>query len=132
MKVGLHAPKTDDKKRADLVFLIGNVSLQRIVIVELKASNIDLEAEHLTQLEYYMTATEEWLESKGKNGFNVFGHLIGTKAGAKSRKAGAVSLRGRIKKAGPESSWKVRDFLDVLEETKATHSEFLEQHGDGS
>ena len=127
LKIGQHAPAKGDNKRADLVFLIGNVSLQRIVIVELKASNIELDAEHLNQLEYYMQRTEEWLEAKGKTGFQIVGHLIGTKASPRSKKAGAVTLRGRIKKAGPDAAWKVRDYLEVLEDTKAVHSDFLTQ-----
>ncbi len=126
--IGTYAKKDGNKKEPDLVFLIGNLSLQRIVIVELKASNIELEAEHLNQLEYYMQMTEEWLEQKGYTGFQIYGHLIGTKAKPQSRKEGVVTLRRRIKEAGPDASWSVRDFLEVLRESKGAHAELLEIH----
>ncbi len=64
LKIGAFAP-TGDKKEPDLVFLLGNEALRKIVIVELKASNIDLEVEHLNQLEYYMQRATEWLGPAG-------------------------------------------------------------------
>ena len=98
------------------------------VIVELKASNIDLEAKHLSQLEYYLQRAEEWLQEQNLHGFQVHGHLIGTKASPKSRAEGAVILRRRIKESGPETPWRVRDYLDVLRDTQAAHEELLEIH----
>ena len=127
LAIGPYAAE-NDRKEPDLVFLIGNTSLQRIVIVELKASNIELDAEHLGQLEYYMQRAEEWLDERNQKGFQVHGHLIGTKPSAKSKAEGAVILRSRIKKAGPDTPWRVRDYLDVLGETQAAHEELLEIH----
>jgi len=124
--IGEYASDGRDGKEPDLVFLIGNTSLRRLVIVELKASNIELEAEHLGQLEYYLQRAEEWLEEQNLLGFQVHGHLIGTKASPKSRAQGAVILRRRIKESGPETPWRVRDYLEVLRDTQAAHEELLE------
>jgi hypothetical protein len=118
----------DDSKEPDLVFLIGNTSLHRLVIVELKASNIDLDAKHLGQLEYYMQRAEEWLAEQNMAGFQVQGHLIGSKASPKAKAEGAVILRRRIKEAGPETPWRVRDYLDVFRDTQAAHEDLLKIH----
>jgi hypothetical protein len=126
--IGEYASDDHDGKEPDLVFLIGNTSLHRLVIVELKASNIELEAKHLSQLEYYLQRAEEWLAEQDLHGFQVHGHLIGTKASPKSRAEGAVILRRRIKESGPETPWRVRDYLQVLRDTQAAHEELLEIH----
>jgi hypothetical protein len=126
--IGQYASDDRDGKEPDLVFLIGNTSLCRLVIVELKASNIELDAEHLGQLEYYLQRAEEWLEEQNLHGFQVHGHLIGTKASPKSRAQGAVILRRRVKESGPETPWRVRDYMDVLRDTQAAHEELLEIH----
>lgn len=128
LEIGEYAPEEGDAREPDLVFLIGNTSLQRIVIVELKASNIALEVDHLNQLEYYMQRTTEWLADRNMPGFQVHGHLIGTKASPQSRARGAVVLRGRIKGAGPDTAWRVRDYIEVLGDTQAAHEEFLAIH----
>lgn len=75
-----------------------------------------------------MQRAEEWLENQGKGGFQVFGQLIGTKPSPKSNAQGAVVLRRRVKEAGPQTSWKVRDYLDVFIDTQAAHEELLEIH----
>ncbi|MDG3006622.1 ATP-binding protein [Paludisphaera mucosa] len=124
LKIGSYADP-EDKKEPDLVFLLGNESLHKIVIVELKASNVPLEADHLVQLEYYMTRTQEWLDEHNRAAYTVFGHLIGTKPTPNSRAYGAVGLRGRISNAGPDTRWKVRDFLDVLNDTQSAHQDML-------
>jgi hypothetical protein len=127
--IGSYASVGKDPKEPDLVFLIGNTGLHRLVIVELKASNIPLEAEHLDQLLLYMQRAQEWLEEeKGVKGFQITGHLIGTMPHSNSRAAGALALRYRIREAGPSARWSVRDFLSVLNDTQAAHSEVLEIH----
>lgn len=112
--IGNFAP-VGDKKEPDLVFLLGNDAMRKIVIVELKASNVELDAGHLNQLEYYMHRAAEWLEGQNKPGFVIHGHLIGTRAAADSKSPEVVTLRGRIKHAGPETPWRVRDYLEVLQ-----------------
>ncbi|MCC6124355.1 MAG: ATP-binding protein [Pirellulales bacterium] len=124
--IGQYASSSNNGKEPDLVFLIGNTSLCRLVIVELKASNIELESDHLGQLEYYMQRAEEWLEEQNCHGFQVHGHLIGTKASPKSRAQGTVILRRRIKESGPDTPWRVRDYMDVLRDTQAAHEELLD------
>lgn len=122
--IGPFAP-VGDKKEPDLVFLLGNDVLRKIVIVELKASNIELEIEHLNQLEYYMQRAAEWLEEQKLFGFSIHGHLIGTKASPTARGQGVVTLRRRINEAGPDTQWKVRDFLEVLKDAEAAHQDLL-------
>jgi len=127
LKIGEFAPEgaEGDEKRPDLVFFVGNESLGRLVIVELKAPNVQLEIEHLTQLELYMTMAEDWLNEQ-ESDVRVHGHLVGSKVSRPSRAEGVVALRGRINKAGPETAWRVRDFMAVLKDTEAAHRELLE------
>ena len=125
LKIGPFSPP-GDRREPDLVFLLGNITLRKIVIVELKASNLDLEAEHLDQLEYYMERATEWLEAHNHKGFMVHGHLIGKIASPTSRSMGVVTLRRRIKHAGPDTPWRVRDFLEVLSDSQAAHQELLD------
>jgi hypothetical protein len=95
------------------------------VIVELKASNIELESKHLEQLEYYMQRATDWLEEQKLLGFTVHGHLVGTKASPTARSQGVVVLRRRVKEAGPDTPWKVRDFLEVVNDAEAAHQDLL-------
>jgi len=129
LQIGKHAPqdvRDDEDKRPDLVFLLGNLSLGRLVIVELKSANKPLDVRHLEQLEYYMERAEQWLQEQGRGGIKVFGHLIGTKASPQCRAQGRVVLRRHVKEAGPQTKWSVRDYLEVLEETAAAHHELLQ------
>lgn len=130
LKVGAYTRQgaEAEEERPDLVFLIGSLSLNRLVIVELKAANLPLEEKHLTQLEYYMQRAEEWLREHGQGNTRIHGHLIGSKASPKSKARGVVVLRRRIREAGPESPWAARDFMDVLRDTEAAHCELLEVH----
>ncbi len=130
LQIGAYAPgdAEQDPERPDLVFLIGNLNLGRLVVVELKAPNVPLDATHLMQLEAYMQKTEEWLEEHGHSSMRIHGHLVGSRAPVASKAKAVLALRGRIKKAGPDSPWKVRDFIQVLQETEAAHQELLEVH----
>ena len=108
-----------------MVFLLGNVSLQRLVVVELKSANLPLEVDHLNQLKYYTNRAETWLDRKGKR-LKVEGHLIGSLPEPESTAEGAVVLVGEIDKAGPDAPWKIRDYLQVLEDAQAAHQELLD------
>ena len=91
LEIGNHVPSSYDpknseeaeplkkNKRPDLVFLISNKSLKRVVIVELKAPNTPLHNGHLDQLKGYIGRTEKWLREQGgdKSGYKVEGYLIG-------------------------------------------------------
>ncbi len=125
--VGEHAPKDSarDGRRPDLVFLLGNSGLGRLIIVELKSANTPLNNDHLSQLEYYMEQAEAWLKDHEHADMRIEGHLLGSMPATDSKAEGAVVLRGRIRKAGPEAKWRVRDYLQVLEGTESAHKELL-------
>lgn len=127
LEVANYAPPNAENldERPDLVYLIGNASLARLVVVELKAANVMLEAKHLEQLEYYMERAESWLKDQGKT-LRIHGHLIGSHAPDNARGRGVVVLRRSIKKAGPDTPWRVRDYMEVLEDAEAAHLELLE------
>lgn len=127
LKIGEYAPAdvVAEKKRPDLVFLVGNAALGQVVIVELKSANTKLVIEHLNQLEYYMGVAETWLHEHSHTHMRVHGHLIGSVADSKANGVGEVTLRNRIKNAGVNSMWRVRDYTSVLSETKAAHDEVV-------
>ncbi|MBX3738973.1 MAG: ATP-binding protein [Candidatus Didemnitutus sp.] len=127
---GYSPEKAEEKKawgknrRPDLVFLLGNEGLRRIVIVELKAPNTPLHLEHLTQLKGYIARAEAWLAQQGgkADGVVVEGFLIGTKAKPNSNAEGAVLLKDEITK-NPKAQWRVFDIGEILERTKDAHKE---------
>lgn len=115
----------ETNKRPDLVFLLANVGLKRIVIVELKAPNTPLHKEHLDQLEDYMRKTEEWLKHKHQNNFDVEGILIGSyQPGNSSDKVKRLDFH--IEQYMRGAKWKVFDILEVLDRTKLAHKELLD------
>lgn len=111
-------------KRPDLVFLLGNKGLRRIVIIELKAPNTPLHFDHLTQLKGYISRAEDWLKEQGEDpaSIAVEGLLIGTKAKPTSTAEKARLLRDEIRK-NPRAQWKVCDVGEILERTKQAHLE---------
>ncbi|MEL7484294.1 MAG: hypothetical protein AAFN41_08055, partial [Planctomycetota bacterium] len=131
LKIGSHAaPEINEKVRPDLVFLLGAVKLGRLVIVELKSANKALDSTCLDQLEGYMEDAESWLGEHGRSDMRVEGHLVGSKADPKSNAKHVLTLRRRIRKAGADTQWKVRDYLDVLRDTEAAHQELLDARVD--
>jgi hypothetical protein len=77
-----------------------------------------------------MRTAKQWLREHGHPGMRIEGHLIGSMPDTKSRAQGANALRGDIEEAGPNTSWRVRDFAEVLFETDAAHKEILGIHRD--
>lgn len=124
LNVAEHGDETDST-RPDLVFLVGNTALGRLVIIELKSANKYLDSSHLEQLEIYMQKSENWLKEHKLN-VKVEGHLIGSLAPSTSRADKVLALRRRIEKAGPTEPWRVRDYIDVLTDTEAAHKELLD------
>lgn len=61
--------------RPDLVFLLGNEPLNRLVIVELKAPNTPLYGGHYRQLQKYVRDAEKWLKTHGRDNVDVQGIL---------------------------------------------------------
>ncbi len=127
LEIGEYAPEgaERDEKRPDLVFLLGNTGLGRLVIVELKSANTSLLNSHLQQLEFYMEQAEAWLKNQKRANMRVEGQLVGSMPKSDSRAEGAVVLRRRDREAGPESMWRVRDYLQVLQDTESAHNELL-------
>ena len=115
--------------RPDLVFLLGNSGLKRVVIIELKAPNTPLLDRHLVQLEDYMADTQRFLKSLKRDDVSVEGCLIGSLD--LSLPAREVErLERRIDERGSSAKWVVFDVLDLLERTCNAHQEILEIHQD--
>lgn len=131
LKIGSYAPKGSekDKDRPDLVFLLGAAAgVGRLVVVELKAANVTLESAHLDQLLAYMSRARKWLKinASGQE-FAVRGHLIGM-LDDDSTAQGVLALLERMQGTGPETPWRVRSFIEVLNETQQTHAGILAAH----
>lgn len=115
-------------KRPDLVFLLNNSALGRLVIVELKAPNTPLHNEHLLQLEDYMRDVREWLQENMKGRaeqLKVEGYLIGERAKPQSRQNEVKRLRDRERKRGPETDWYVFGLHELLTRAEDAHRELL-------
>ena len=112
--------------RPDLAFLLCNQSLNRIIIVELKAPNTPLHIDHLLQLKGYMARTEKFLKVHLPGlAFKVDGQLIGS-IDDKSSAEKVFLLQNEIEKSmGPNSEWRVCDILEVLTRTRNAHREIL-------
>ncbi len=140
--VGQHIPADYDKTidsevkalksnlRPDLTFLLSNYTLQRVVIVELKAPNTPLHLDHLVQLERYMRRTGEYLAAKYKDRvLKVEGHLIGSRASGDQSKAEKVeALRYREENRSMGDSWRVFDINELLGRADDAHRELLEAY----
>ena len=118
---------TGEDRRPDLVFLLGNENLRRLVIVELKAANTPLLHKHLLQLKDYMRDAEQFLKSKDFGGMTVEGCLIGT-LDLERNMIEVKRLRGEMADRGPQTKWGVFDWVHLLNRTEAAHKEFLEVH----
>jgi hypothetical protein len=108
------------------VFLLGNRSLGRIVIVELKAPNTPLHNDHLTQLKGYMDRAEKWLKDHAPDReIRVEGILVGSHADSDCKAAKVSALRYEISK-NPRADWKVYDIGEILDQTRAAHRELTD------
>jgi hypothetical protein len=137
LEIGSHTPKDYDKstesetkpggknKRPDLVFLLSNDSLNRVIIVELKAPNTPLHGEHLRQLQGYIRRTRKWLKDHGKGHYFVQGFLIGSRADIESRAEEVEWLADQIEQTQNEADWRVYDILEILDRTMKAHDELL-------
>ncbi len=114
-------------KRPDLVFLLSNEGLQRIVVIELKAPNTPLHNEHLTQLKGYVRRTKKFLREQGgdKARYRVEGYLIGSKADPDSKSEEVEQLRYEIEQRPLNSEWMVYDIGEVLDRSKLAHQELI-------
>ena len=114
--------------RPDLVFLLGNQGLSRLVIVELKAPNTPLQNQHLSQLQDYMRIAEAYFESDRYVGSppSVEGYLIGSFADDSSTAREVERLKYNIAKRDIGADWVVFDLQHLLDRTLLAHKEFLE------
>ncbi len=121
------AKKNEDHTRPDLVFMLADQATpDRITIVELKSPGIELNNNHLTQLEEYMFKTEEYLASKlGKN-IDVQGYLIGTKPKADSTATAKRHLLSKIAAITPNTKYKIIDILELISTAKQIHQQGIE------
>lgn len=114
----------ETNKRPDLVFLLANKGLKRLVIVELKAPNTMLHIDHLDQLKDYMRKAKEWLDLKGYTGYEVSGYLIG------SLKPTTASDKVKKLKYAMDTEiapkWQVFDIMHLLDRTQEAHQELWE------
>lgn len=139
LEIGAHVPDDYDKtakdeaepyrknKRPDLVFLLGNKALQKLVVIELKSPNTPLLLSHLVQLKRYIADVEKWLKSKmnGTLTFRVSGMLIGTRDPGDSKAEGVCDLRNEEEKRPDNAEWQVVDLTQLLNETYAAHKELI-------
>jgi hypothetical protein len=117
----------EKNERPDLVFLLSNTGLLRVIVVELKAPNTPLHIDHLLQLKGYIRRTEAWLKSQGgeKARCRVTGVLIGSVAAPESRAEKVEELRDEVAKRPDNAQWEVFDVGEVLENTRRAHSELV-------
>lgn len=117
----------NDNTRPDLVFLAANQpNPDEVVIVELKSPGIELEYDHLDQLENYMFKIEEHLTTKLSKPIKTHGYLIGTKPGPKATAEGKRRLLNKIATATPNTQYKVIDILELLAAAKQIHQSGIE------
>ncbi len=125
LKISGFAPiSPPSKDRPDLVFIIGNTGIKRIVVVELKAANEPLSSEHLDQLMDYMYRVNGVLQSWGETGFRVEGELIGS-INTNTNARGVTALLRRIAERGLSAEWRVPDIMEVLRESQDVHAPVL-------
>ena len=116
-------------ERPDLTFLLCNESLNRVVVVELKAPNTPLHIDHLIQLKRYMAQVESYFEVNRLGPCKVEGILIGSHAAPEATAKKVFSLRDEIKKQmGPNSPWRVFDIQEVLKRTQQAHKEIWDAY----
>jgi len=117
-------------KRPDLVTLLANEQLYKIVIVELKAPNTPLHFDHFVQLTDYMRHVREWLEAKDKKNverYTVIGYLIGSKPESSVKGGEKISrFLDLTSDAKRPKDVHVMDIMDVLKTTELVHRDLLE------
>jgi hypothetical protein len=113
-------------RRPDLVFLLSNSALARVVIVELKAPNTPLHGEHLLQLKRYRDDVLSHLKTYGQGHLRVEGFLIGSRAPKGSREEGVQDLKVMEDEIGPNSEVRVFDLFELLKRAEDAHKELLD------
>ena len=112
-------------ERPDLVFLLGNDALNRLVIVELKAPNTPLYGDHYRQLQGYVRRAEKWLKQRNKDNIRVEGLLIGSHAPIDSRAEDVEWLDAEIRTTRNQGQCRVYGIDDVLDRAQNAHKELI-------
>jgi len=112
-------------ERPDLVFLLGNTALSRLIIVELKAPNTPLYGEHYRQLQGYVRRAMKWLKQRGKANVRVDGLLIGSFGPIDSRAEDVEWLNDEIDKTHNQGQCRVFGIDAILEMAQDAHKELI-------
>jgi len=115
--------------RPDLVFLLGNEILRKLVIVELKAPNLPLHMDHYAQLTGYMESMDAFLRKRYPDEeYQVEGLLIGS-IDVKNEERKVLQLRAQMRMHMKQNCpWRVYDIHDMLKRTKRAHWELLKAY----
>lgn len=115
-----------DLKRPDLVFVMSDAGVpHRINIVELKSPSLPLTNAHLSQLEGYMAKIENYCQNELQRQVTVHGYLIGAMPDVKTTADDEILLVNRMKKAGPDTAWKVVGLRSLLEMAQDAHASVI-------
>lgn len=118
--------KEEDKKRPDLIFVMGHgYSPDEVIVVELKSPSIPLSMVHLTQLKLYMSRIEDWCLSNLHRKISVKGFLVGQRA-LNSKAEGPYQLQKEEENAGPNTLWGVLSLEQLVEAALKRHLEEIE------
>ena len=112
-------------ERPDLVFLLGNDALSRLVIVELKAPNTPLYGDHYRQLQGYVRRAEKWFKQRNKDNIRVEGLLIGSHARIDSRAEDVEWLEAEIQNTRNQGQCRVYGIDEVLDMAQNAHKELI-------
>ncbi len=111
--------------RPDLVFLLGNQTLNRIIIVELKAPNTPLYGAHYRQLQGYVLDAERWLARRGDTSTKVEGLLIGSFAKIESQTRDVEWLEAEMNKTMNLGQCRIFGIDVLLGRAEAAHRGLL-------
>ncbi len=125
---GVPADPDSGDERPDLVFLLHNTSLNRLLIVELKAPNVKLNMEHLLQLRDYVRDARTWLKNAGREHVIVESILIGSRSKAVTTSKNIKRLEDELTRKSPSDDERVYDLNELLDRTKRAHVELLSIH----
>lgn len=124
LQIDDHSPEDGDKTRPDLVYVATNsIGCEHVIIVELKSPGIEMEIEHLSQLERYIRKVSEHLATKFGNQkkVKVTGYLIGKIPPSDTKADPKRDLIDKIAKFGPNDNIMVKDMLELVTSTKTIH-----------
>lgn len=127
LKIDEHAVAMDDITRPDLVFVMSDAGApHQINIIELKSPSLPLKNVHLTQLEGYIAKVESYCTMELRRQVHVQGYLIGAMPDDKTTADDELLLLSRMRKAGPDTQWKVVGLRLLLEQAQAAHASVIE------